>query len=225
LENEGGVISSLVQQAIPALKRRRRSRHEKEYHDTFLPQSEIEASGRLFDNCFDPIESGLPDRAHEFLQAVLEAELDEALARSRYAGRAKLANDEAETRGVTGHRHSHRSRTLLGTFGKVEVAVPRARLNGSDGRTTEWKSQALRTYQRRTLTADALIARAALDDLIRRGLRRLEFLIVDGAPGLEAAIAAVWNVPVQRSRSTSTATCWRMRPIGCTRRSLPTTTT
>ena len=38
-----------------------------------------------------------------------------------------------------------------------------------------------------------------LDDLIRRGLRRPEFLIVDGAPGLEAAIAAVWDgVPVQR---------------------------
>jgi Transposase, Mutator family len=41
--------------------------------------------------------------------------------------------------------------------------------------------------------------RAVLDDLIRRGLRRPEFLIVDGAPGLENAIAAVWDgVPVQR---------------------------
>jgi putative transposase len=41
--------------------------------------------------------------------------------------------------------------------------------------------------------------RAVLDDLIRRGLRLPEFLIVDGAPGLEAAIAAVWDgVPVQR---------------------------
>ena len=41
--------------------------------------------------------------------------------------------------------------------------------------------------------------RAVLDDLIRRGLRRPEFLIVDGAPGLEKAIAAVWDgVPVQR---------------------------
>jgi putative transposase len=41
--------------------------------------------------------------------------------------------------------------------------------------------------------------RAVLDDLVRRGLRRPEFLIVDGAPGLENAIAAVWNgVPVQR---------------------------
>jgi hypothetical protein len=36
--------------------------------------------------------------------------------------------------------------------------VPRARLNTPDGKTTEWKSQALRAYQRRTLVADALIA-------------------------------------------------------------------
>ena len=41
--------------------------------------------------------------------------------------------------------------------------------------------------------------RTVLDDLIQRGLRRPEFLIVDGAPGLENAIAAVWDgVPVQR---------------------------
>jgi transposase len=41
--------------------------------------------------------------------------------------------------------------------------------------------------------------RSVLDDLIKRGLRRPEFLIVDGAPGLDKAIAAVWDgVPVQR---------------------------
>ena len=41
--------------------------------------------------------------------------------------------------------------------------------------------------------------RSVLDDLIWRGLRRPEFLIVDGAPGLDKAIAAVWDgVPVQR---------------------------
>jgi transposase-like protein len=41
--------------------------------------------------------------------------------------------------------------------------------------------------------------RVVLDDLIQRGLRRPEFLIVDGAAGLEKAIAAVWDgVPVQR---------------------------
>jgi transposase-like protein len=191
----------------------------------------------------------------------------------------------------------------MGTFGKVEINVPRARLQGSDGKTSEWKSSALRAYQRRTLAADALIAstylagtntrrvrralatlfsgavskdtvsrvwrkvkndweawnarslatepivrlildgtvvrvrldrkatsmsllvvmgvredgqkvllaiksmggesgeawRTVLDDLIKRGLRRPEFLIVDGAPGLDKAIAAVWEgVSVQR---------------------------
>src|SRR6266700_6402812 len=41
--------------------------------------------------------------------------------------------------------------------------------------------------------------RAVLDDLIKRGLRRPEFLIVDGAAGLDNAIAAVWDgVPMQR---------------------------
>src|SRR5580658_8016682 len=34
---------------------------------------------------------------------------------------------------------------------------------------------------------------SVLDDLIGRGLRRPEFLIVDGAPGLEKAIAVVWD--------------------------------
>jgi putative transposase len=41
--------------------------------------------------------------------------------------------------------------------------------------------------------------RTVLDDLIKRGLRRPKFLIVDGAPGLDKAIAVVWDgVPVQR---------------------------
>ncbi len=270
----------------------------------FLSQSEIETTGQLFDNWFDPIEAGLRDRAREFLQAMLEAELDEVLARSRYARRGKPpSNDSEEATGITGHRHGHRSRSLLGTFGQVRVEVPRARLNTPDGKTTEWRSRTLRAYQRRTLAADALIAgcylagtntrrvrralgalfegavgkdtvsrvwrkvksdwdawnarslveepivrlildgtvvrvrldrkatsisllvvigvradgqkvllaiksmggesteawRAVLDDLIQRGLRRPEFLIVDGAPGLEKAIAAVWDgVPVQR---------------------------
>ena len=41
--------------------------------------------------------------------------------------------------------------------------------------------------------------RTVLDDLIKRGLRRPKFLIVDGAPGLDKAVAVVWDgVPVQR---------------------------
>jgi hypothetical protein len=34
------------------------------------------------------------------------------------------------------HRHGHRSRSLTGTFGRVEIEVPRARLHGQDGKIT-----------------------------------------------------------------------------------------
>jgi len=258
----------------------------------------------LFDDWFDPIETGVRDRVRGFIEAMIEGELDSALLRPRYGRRPKLANEDADgSVGLTGHRHGHRSRSLTGTFGSVEIAVPRARLNGDDGKTLEWKSKVLRAYQRRTLAADALIAstylsgtntrrvrralttlfrgavskdivsrvwrkvkcdweawnsrslaeepivrlildgtvvrvrldrkatsisllvvigvradgqkvllavksmggenaeawRTVLDDLIKRGLRRPQFLIVDGAAGLEKAIAAVWDgVPVQR---------------------------
>jgi transposase-like protein len=41
--------------------------------------------------------------------------------------------------------------------------------------------------------------RGVLDDLIARGLRTPEFLIIDGAAGLERALAALWpEVPTQR---------------------------
>jgi hypothetical protein len=47
------------------------------------------------------------------------------------------------------------SRTLIGTFGKIAISVPRARLATPDGKTTERRSQGLRRYQRRTQAADA----------------------------------------------------------------------
>ena len=157
------------------------------------PQSEIETTGELFDNWFDPIEAGLRDRAREFLQAMLEAELDEVLARSRYARRAKLSSgDSEETPGVTGHRHGHRSRSLLGTFGKVTVEVPRARLNTADGKTTEWKSRTLRTYQRRTLAADALIAGCYLAGTNTRRVRRALASLFGGAVGKDT-VSRVWR--------------------------------
>jgi putative transposase len=267
--------------------------------DSSQPPSD--AATGLFDNWFDPIETAVRDRARRFIEELIRGELDAILARPRY-GRDKRASSEEET-GVAGHRHGSRTRSLTGTFGPVEIAVPRARLNTPEGKTTEWKSKALRAYQRRTLAADALIAncylagtntrrvrralgalfagavgkdtvsrvwrkvksdwdawnarslaeepivrlildgtvvrvrldrkatsisllvvlgvradgqkvllaiksmggesaeawRAVFDDLIKRDLRRPEFLIVDGAPGLDKAIAAVWDgVPVQR---------------------------
>jgi putative transposase len=270
-------------------------------HDDAQPS--VDAVPDLFRDWFDPIESGLRDRVREFIQTLFESELEAALSRPRYARRPPEVPSGGDGAAVNGHRHGHRSRTLVGSFGRLQVWLPRARLKGENGRTSEWKSQALGAYQRRTRLVDALIAstylagtntrrvrralgalfagaiskdtvsrvwrkvkadwdawnarslasepivrlvldgtvvrvrldrkataisllvvmgvradgqkvllavksmgnesteawRAVLDDLIQRGLRRPQFLIVDGAPGLENAIAAVWNgVPVQR---------------------------
>jgi putative transposase len=267
--------------------------------DSLQPATELAVD--LFDNWFDPIEAEVRVRSRQFIEELIRGELDAALSRPRY-GRSQMAGNEAKD-GVTGYRHGSRTRSLTGTFGPIEIAVPRARLTTSEGGTAEWKSQALRAYQRRTLAADGLIAssylagtntrrvrralaalfggtvgkdtvsrtwrnvksdwdawnsrslaeepvvrlildgtvvrvrldrkatsisllvvlgvradgqkvllairsmggesaeawRTVLGDLIKRGLRRPEFLIVDGAPGLDKAIAAIWDgVPVQR---------------------------
>src|SRR5260370_20357020 len=97
-------------------------------------QPQTETAVHLFDNWFDPIEAGLRDRAREFLQAMLQGELDLVLARSRYARRAKPASGDAEgVVGSTGPRHRPPARSLLGSFGPVEIEVPRARVDISDG--------------------------------------------------------------------------------------------
>ncbi len=122
--------------------------------DSSQPVAEMAVD--LFDNWFDPIETEVRARAREFIEELIRGELDDALARPRY-GRSRKAGNE-EKAAVAGHRHGSRRRSLTGTFGPIEIDVPRARLNTPDGKTTEWKSQALRAYQRRTLAADALIA-------------------------------------------------------------------
>jgi putative transposase len=63
----------------------------------------------------------------------------------------------------------------------VEIAMPRARLNAAEGRTTEWKSTALRAYQRRTRQADSLIAGAYLAGTNSCRVRRALVAVFGGA--------------------------------------------
>ena len=123
-----------------------------------LSQPTTESNSHLFDGWFDPIETGIRDRVRGLIEEMICGELDAVLSRPHYGRRAVAADGSDVVPDVTGHRHGRRVRTLTGTFGKTEIAVPRARLNNAEGKTTEWKSQSLRAYQRRTLAADALIA-------------------------------------------------------------------
>jgi transposase-like protein len=49
------------------------------------------------------------------------------------------------------------------------------------------------------VAASAATVRPHLDDLDARGLKRPDFVVVDGAPGLEAALTALWGaeLPIQ----------------------------
>jgi putative transposase len=156
-------------------------------------QSQAETAIHLLDDWFDPIEVGLRDRVREFIQAMIEAELEAALSRPRYARRPTEASENADgASGITGHRHGHRSRSLLGTFGRVEIAVPRARLATAEGKTTEWKSTALRAYQRRTMRADSLIAGASLAGTNTRRVRRALSAVFGGAVSKDT-VSRVWR--------------------------------
>jgi putative transposase len=159
-------------------------------HDS--SQAVADTAVGLFDNWFDPIEAAVRDRVRGFIQAVIEGELDGTLERPRYRRRPKSADGDDREVVVTGHRHGHRSRSLMGSFGRIRIEVPRARLNGPEGKTTEWNSRVLRAYQRRTLAADALIASTYLAGTNTRRVRRALKALFGGAVGKDT-VSRVWR--------------------------------
>ena len=84
--------------------------------------STADATQHLFEDWFGPIEKGVRERVRGFIEELIEAELEEALSRPRYSRAAATGAGNAPC----GHRHGHRSRTVMGTFGRVEINVPRA---------------------------------------------------------------------------------------------------
>src|ERR1700716_459863 len=156
--------------------------------DSLQPAADM--AGDLFDNWFDPLEAEVRARSREFIEELLRGELEAALSRPRY-GRSPRSGSEGSA-SVAGHRHGSRTRSLTGTFGPVEIAVPRARLTTADGKTAEWKSQTLRAYQRRTLAADALIASTYLAGTNTRRVRRALAALFGGTVGKDT-VSRTWR--------------------------------
>lgn len=131
----------------------------------------------------DPLEEEVRGRVRAFIEEILEEELSTALRRGRY--------ERAEGAGL-GWRNGHRERQVIGTFGAETVRVPRARLVRDDGRTAEWRSKALRRYQRLTRRAEALIASAYLAGTNTRRVRRALAALFDGAVGKDV-VSRAWR--------------------------------
>jgi putative transposase len=131
----------------------------------------------------DPIE----DRLRETVRATIEALFDEELA--AYLGRIRYGRGGDARKG---YRHGRRERQLVGTFGAETVSVPRARIEGEDGRTTEWRSKALPRYQRLTKRAEALIAAVYLAGTNTRRVKRALFGLFQGAVGKDV-VSRAWR--------------------------------
>jgi putative transposase len=142
------------------------------------------------DDWFDPLEAGVRMRVRGFIEAMLESELDTALRRGRYVRRGSL--DASATPGPHGDRHGHRERGLTGTFGPLRVRVPRARLDGANGNTVEWKNATIPAYQRRTRQAEALIAGAYLAGTNTRRVRRALAALFGGSVGKDI-VSRAWR--------------------------------
>lgn len=156
-----------------------------------LKTAAVAAGTMLFDDWFDPIEDAVRERVRGVIETIMEEELDATLSRPRY-GRRKAAGSIDDAAPIVGSRHGHRTRTLTGTFGKTEIAVPRARIKGEDGKTNEWKSKSLRAYQRRTKQAEALIAGVYLSGTNTRRVRRALSAVFKGAVGKDV-VSRTWR--------------------------------
>ena len=150
------------------------------------------AAEKLFDNWFDPVEASLRVTVRGFIETMIEEELDTALSRPRYGRRLELTAADNAAAPIVGHRHGHRMRSLTGTFGPTQIAVPRARIIGEDGKTAEWKSKSLRAYQRRTKQAEALIAGAYLSGTNTRRVRRALSAVFKGAVSKDV-VSRTWR--------------------------------
>jgi putative transposase len=88
-----------------------------------------------------------------------------------------------------GYRHGTRERTLTTSLGPTTVAMPRARVQQPDGSTTEWQSQAVRRYQRRTELVDEAVLGVYLSGTNTRRIKGALAPLLRGGPLSKDAVS------------------------------------
>jgi len=135
------------------------------------------------DGWFDPIEAGIRERVRGFIEELIGQELDAALGRGRYERNAETSK---------GYRNGTREHQLLGSFGPLELSVPRARMTAEGGGTQEWRSATLPRYARMTRQVEALIAGAYLAGTNTRRVKRALAALFGGAVGKDV-VSRTWR--------------------------------
>jgi transposase-like protein len=108
------------------------------------------------------IQTRLRQRVREAIETMLDEELAEALGCEAYE----------RSEGRCGYRNGSEQRSLTTEIGTREVRVPRGRLQQGDGTTTEFRSELLPRYARRTKVIDEAILGIYLAGANSRRIRK-----------------------------------------------------
>ena len=127
----------------------------------------------------ETLEAAIRERVRATIEAVLEQELEAALG----AEPSARVGDQRR-----GYRHGSRHRVLTTSVGPTAVAVPRARL-GTEAGSTEWRSQTLPRYQRRTARVDEAILGVYLAGGNSRRIRGALAPLLRGGPLSKDAVS------------------------------------
>ena len=126
------------------------------------------------------LETLIRQRARGLIDAIVEEELEAALgaASSARVGTARQ-----------GYRHGTRERTLTTSLGPTTVAMPRARVRTADGAPTEWRSELVPRYQRRSERVDEAILGVYLSGTNTRRIKGALAPLLRGGPLSKDAVS------------------------------------
>jgi putative transposase len=126
------------------------------------------------------LETLIRQRARGLIEAIVEEELEAALgaASSARVGTARQ-----------GYRHGIRERTLTTSLGPTTVAMPRARVRTAEGATTEWRSELVPRYQRRSERVDEAILGVYLSGTNTRRIKGALAPLLRGGPLSKDAVS------------------------------------
>ncbi len=127
----------------------------------------------------DSLETLMRERVRATLEGLVEEELAAALGADRSARVGTVRQ---------GYRHGTRPRTLTTSLGPTTLAMPRARIHGA-GPVSEWRSQLVPRYQRRTRRVDEALLGVYLAGTNTRRIKAALAPLLRGGPLSKDAIS------------------------------------
>jgi transposase-like protein len=164
--------------------------------ETSSRKTGVEGSGP-FDA--DTIERVMRERVRAMIELIVEQELERAL-------RAPVSARVGAQR--SGYRHGHRERTLTTSLGPTTIAMPRARVAQRGGGKTEWHSETVRRYERRTQRVDEAILGCYLSGANTRRIKGALAPLLRGGPLSKDAVSRLTGRLKEEFEG------WRTRDLG-----------